>query len=118
MGARLSILPYQPVRAGRTRRFPKACLTRTIRLRLIGSGVMVSQVGAMERRVPAVVFLGPSASKRSAPSQIIALLQRASLSRSMLTSQAPRVLILKVGHIWLATIQQTCARTTLVIAES
>ena len=73
---------------------------RMIRLRLIGSGVMVSQAGAVESLVPAVVFLEPSASKRSAPSQIIALLQRASLSRSMLPSQAPRVLILKVRHIW------------------
>src|SRR6266513_3360307 len=115
MGARLSLLPYRPVRAVPTRQFPTTCLTRLIRPRLIDSGVMVSQVDAVERRVPAVVSLERSASRRSIL-QILALLPRASLSRSTLRSEA--LAILKVRHIWAATIQQTCARTTLAIAES
>src|SRR5882724_2412389 len=115
MAARLSILPYQRARAGRTRQFPQTCLTRMIRPSLIVSGVMVSQAGAVERLVPAVVSLGQSASRRST-SQIIALLPRASLSQSMLRSVA--LAISKVRHIWAATIQQTCARTTLAIPES
>src|SRR6266513_3655967 len=115
MGARLSLLPYRPVRAVPTRQFPTTCLTRLIRPRLIDSGVMVSQVDAVERRVPAVVSLERSASRRSIL-QIMALLPRASLSRSMLRSVA--LAISKVRHIWAATIQQTCARTTLAIPES
>ena len=105
-GSKTVHLPFQPARAGRTRQFPQTCLTRMIRPSLIVSGVMVSQAGAVERLVPAVVSLGRSASRRST-SQIIALLPRASLSRSMLRSVAPA--ISKVRHIWTPTIQRTCA---------
>src|SRR5262245_51130405 len=106
MGARLFLLLYQPARAGRTRQFPQTCLMRMIRPSLIGSAVTVSQVDAVERLVPAVVSRGPSASRRST-SQIIALLPRASLSRSMLPLEA--LAISKVRHIWARTIEQTCA---------
>src|SRR5262245_26438179 len=106
MGARLFLLLYQRAREGRTRQFLQTCLRRMIRPSLIGSGVMVSQVDAVERLVPAVVSLGRSASRRST-SQIIALLMRASLSLSMLRSVA--LAISKVRHTWEPTIQQTCA---------
>src|SRR5215510_15780362 len=106
MGARLFLLLYQRAREGRTRQFLQTCLTQMTRHSLIGSAVMVSQVDAVERLVPAVVSLGRSASRRST-SQIIALPTRASLSRSMLRSEA--LAISKVRHIWAATIQQTCA---------
>src|SRR6266496_741079 len=117
MGARLSILPCQRARVGRTRHLGQRYLTRTIRPKLIDSAVMVSQVDAVESLVPAAVSLAPSASSSSTLT-IIALLMPATLSQSMLPSQALRVLILKVRHIWAPTIQQTCAKTTLVIAES
>src|SRR5262245_32904546 len=106
MGVRLSKLPYRRARMGRTRHLGQMYLTRMIRPRLIGSDVMVSQVNAVERLVPVAVSLGRSASRRST-SQIIALLLRASLSRSMLTPEA--LATLKAQHIWAATIQQTCA---------
>src|SRR5215469_6969937 len=108
MEARLSILAYQPARAARTRHLAQMCLMQMIQPRLIGSAVMVNRARAVERVVRAVVSLGPSASRRTT-SQIIALLPRASLSRSMLPSQAQPVLILKVRHIWELTIRQTCA---------
>src|SRR6516162_154918 len=108
MEARLSILAYRPARAARTRHLDRMYLTRMIRPRLIGSAVMVSRAHAVERVVRAVVSLGPSAF-RHITSQMIALLPHASLSRSMLPSQAQRVRILKARHISEVTIRQTCA---------
>src|SRR5215472_3690836 len=105
MEARLSILAYQPARAARTRHLARMYLTRMIRPRLIGSAVMVSRAHAVERVVRAVVSLGPSASRRSTLT-ILALLQRVSLSRSMLRSEA--LVTSKARHIWEVTIRQTC----------
>src|SRR5262249_51134186 len=106
MGARLSISACQRARAERTRHLGQTYSTGMIRPRLIGSAVLVTRAHAVERLVPAVVSQGPSASRRTT-SQIIALLLRVSLSRSMLPPEALGTL--KVRHISVATIQQTCA---------
>src|SRR6266576_4292294 len=115
MGARLSHFRYQRARAAPTSQFPQTCLMRMIRPRLIDSAVMVSQVDAVERLAPAVVSLERNASRRSTL-QLMAVLPRASLSRSTLRSEA--LAISKARHIWATpTIQQTCARTIWATAE-
>src|SRR5438552_3791137 len=106
MGARLSRLAFQPALAGRTRRSRQTCLTRTIRPNWIDLDVMVCRVDAKEKRARAVVSLERNAFRRSTL-QIMALLLRASLSRSTLRSEA--LVISKAPHISAATTQQTCA---------
>src|SRR5882757_9642424 len=104
MEARLSILAYRRARVERIKHSARMYLTRMIKRRQIGSAVMVSPAHAVERVVPAVVSLGRSSSRRST-SQMIAHLPHASLSRSILRSEALGTS--KARHTSELTIRQT-----------